>query len=331
MSTPGPNDTTAVGAPLAALSDGLAAAAERGGRAVVAIHARSRIPSSGVHWRPGVVVTADHTIRRDEGITVTLGDGRTVSATLAGRDPGTDLAVLRLDGADDAPIAERTEGEREGPAPRVGTLVLALGRPGPEITATFGVVSAIIEDWRTWRGGRIERVARLDLAVHDGFSGGALVDVRGRLLGIDTSGLARGAPVALPAAVVERVAAALLERGHVARGHIGVAVQAVRLPPPLAERHGLASAIGLIVVGLEPGAPAERAGVLLGDVLVEAGGEPLRDPSDLMAQLDAGQVGRSLPLTVLRAAEKRSVDVVVGERARAGGRRGGAERARSGR
>ena len=164
------------GGPLAALSDDLAAAVDTVGRSVVAIHARRRIPASGVVWQPGVIVAAHHTIQRDDDITITLHDGTTTTATLAGRDPSTDLAVLRLADGSGAPAAAAADG-----APRVGQLVLALGRPGTTVTASLGIVSAVGGEWRTWQGGAIDRFIRLDLSVYDGFSGGPLVDAGGRV------------------------------------------------------------------------------------------------------------------------------------------------------
>ena len=218
------------GGPLAALSDDLAAAVDTVGRSVVAIHARRRIPASGVVWQPGVIVAAHHTIQRDDDITITLHDGTTTTATLAGRDPSTDLAVLRL--ADGVRLGGAAAAAADG-APRVGQLVLALGRPGTAVTASLGIVSAVGGEWRTWQGGAIDRFIRLDLSVYDGFSGGPLVDAGGRVVGINTSGLARATALTVPASTVARVAGQLLARGHVARGWLGIATQPVRLPPPL--------------------------------------------------------------------------------------------------
>ena len=213
---------------LSAVSNDLAAAVDTVGRSVVAIHARRRIPASGIVWQPGVVVAAHHTIQRDDDITVGLHDGISVAATLAGRDPSTDLAVLRLaEGASAPPVAPATE------PPRVGQLVLALGRPGGSVTASLGIVSAVGGEWRTWQGGTIDRFVRLDLAVYDGFSGGPLVDTAGRVIGLNTSGLARATAVTVPASTVARVTGQLLARGHVARGWLGIATQPVRLPPGL--------------------------------------------------------------------------------------------------
>ncbi|OLE45056.1 MAG: LuxR family transcriptional regulator, partial [Cyanobacteria bacterium 13_1_40CM_2_61_4] len=210
---------------LLSLSNDLAGAVERAARAVVAVHARPRLASTGVHWRPGVVVTADHTVRTDDDLRVTRPDGRTVPATLAGRDPATDLAVLRV--ADLAgPPAERGDPARL----RVGHVVLAVGH-GPR--ASWGVVSTLGEAWRTWRGGEIDRLIRLDLTLYPGFSGGPLVDARGDVVGLVTSGLARQLELAVPASTVERVVEALLATGRVARGYLGIGLQPVMLPEAL--------------------------------------------------------------------------------------------------
>ena len=214
---------------LESLSNELATAVEVGGRAVVAIHARRRIPASGVHWRQGVIVATNHTINRDENITVTLPDGTTAPVTLAGRDPSTDLAVLRLAGQS-LPTAQL----RLDPPPSVGELVIALGRPGPKLTASWGVMSSVAGAWRTWRGGEIDSLLRLDVSIYDGFSGGPLIDAAGRVLGINSSGLARGAAVTIPVATVERRLGELLERGTIRRAYLGIGTQPVRVPQSLA-------------------------------------------------------------------------------------------------
>src|ERR1700716_739478 len=150
------------------LSSQLAAAVETAGNFVVSIHARRRIPSSGVVWRDGVVVSASHTVRRDDEIPVTLPSGDTAVATVAGRDSATDLIALRVEGTK-SHVAPRADAS----SLRVGSLILAVGRPGPNVSASFGIVSAVGEGWRTWQGARIDRVLRLDVAVYDGFSGGS--------------------------------------------------------------------------------------------------------------------------------------------------------------
>ncbi|HZE73739.1 MAG TPA: S1C family serine protease [Gemmatimonadales bacterium] len=294
---------------LAALSDDLATAVERAGRSVVAIHARRRIPSSGLVWRPGVVVTASHTVTRDEDITLTLPDAGTAPATLAGRDETTDLAVLRTDAAGLLP-AERAETT----ALRAGNLVLAVGRPGTSLTASLGVVSAVGAEWRTWQGGRIDRFVRLDLAIYDGFSGGPLVEAGGRVLGINTSGLARGMPLTIPVSTVDRVADQILAGGRLGRGYLGLASQAVRLPEALRQALKLTGDFGLVVVNVEPGGPAERGGVLLGDILVALDGMPVADPRDVLAALTPERVGQAIKARVLRGGQPTEVTITVGPR-----------------
>jgi len=295
-------------------STDLAAAAERAGRSVVAVHARRRIPASGVVWRPGLVVATHHTVHKDADVRVTLGDGHDRRAQVVGRDPGTDLVVLRLDGEGDAG-APPADVARE--PVRVGQLALALGRPGDAVTAAFGLVSAVGAAWRTWQGGEIDQFVRLDLAVYDGFSGGPLVDAAGRVLGVNTSALARAAAVTIPAATVDRVVDQLLAGGRVRRGYLGIGTQPVRLPDAARAQAG-GQAVGLIVVALEPGAPAEQGGMLLGDVLLALDGRPTADVDDVLAALGGDAVGRAVEARVLRAGEVRAVRVTVGEAPAAG-------------
>ena len=295
--------------PLAALSNDLAAAVDTVGRSVVAVHARRRIPASGVVWQPGVVVATHHTIQRDDDITVALHDGTTVEATLAGRDPSTDLAVLRLTSS--APAAAlATE------APRVGQVVLALGRPGASVTASLGIVSAVGGEWRTWQGGTIDRFVRLDMAVYDGFSGGPLVDAAGRVAGVNTSGLARATALTVPAATVSRVAAQLLSRGHIARGWLGIATQPVRLPAALQQSLGTDAPIGLVVVNVEAESPADRGGVLIGDILLAVDDRPVSDSGDVLAALGGDRIGQAIALRVARGGRSEHLTVTVGERPR---------------
>ena len=297
------------GGVLESLSNDLAGAVERAGQSVVAIHARRRIPASGIHWRPGIIVAAHHTIQREEDITISLADGSTISATLAGRDPTTDLAILKTDQArvpaaslgDDASI-------------RVGALVLALGRPGNSVTASLGVISTAGGEWRTWHGGTIDRFVRLDVSIYDGFSGGPLVDASGRVLGVNTSGLSRGAALTIPVATVNRVVDQLAKSGRIARGYLGLGMQAVRLPAALVERESLPNDVGLMVVSAEPGGPGDRAGVLIGDVLIAVAGKPVTDPADVLGLLGGDQIGKSLDVRVIRAGEPTTVSITIGER-----------------
>jgi S1-C subfamily serine protease len=300
---------------LRGLSDDLTAAVERASHGVVAIHARPRIPASGIYWNDGIVLAASHTVRRDEDVPITLHDGSRVRANLVGRDGGTDIAVLRLTETP-VPTAISVAARARDDALRVGALVLAIGRPGSEgVTAGLGIVSAVGGRWRTWSGGEIDRFVRLDLSVYDGFSGGPLVDVDGSVLGMNCSALARGAPLTIPNATLDRVVNALLTRGHVARAYLGVAMQPVRLTRSLAEQLQLADAPhGVLVVMVESDSPADTAGLLVGDIIVSAGGSPVADPQDMAELLGAERVGATIELSVIRGGERRSVSVTVGER-----------------
>ena len=286
---------------LAALSNQLAATVEKAGQAVVAVHARPRYSSSGVFWRPGVIVTAEHTVQHREEIAVTLPDGSNVPATLAGSDAGTDVAVLRVEGGG-APLA-RAEG-----APSAGNLALTIGRSKDSgVNATMGIISAVSGSWRTWRGGRLDHYIRLDLTLYPGSSGAVAVNVDGQAIGIATSALSRIAGLAIPATTIDRVVDEILARGRVARGYLGVGLQPVELPDHQK---------GLIVVSLEPQGPAAKAGVLVGDILLTLGGRPVLDTDDLQAALELHGVGKPVEAGLLSGGAAKQIAIVVGERPR---------------
>ena len=216
---------------LEALSNDLAAAVDRAAHGVVAIHARRRIPSTGIAWRPGVIVAADHTVQKDDDVAVVLSDGSEIRARVAGRDPATDICILRVDADAVQPASIDLT------PPRVGQLALSVGRPGTDATASLGVVSAVGPEWRTARGGRIDRFVRLDVAVYDGFSGSPFVTAAGQVAGLCTSGLTRGSAVAIPAVTVDRVVTMLLASGGVSkRGFLGIGTQLVPLPDAIRAR-----------------------------------------------------------------------------------------------
>jgi S1-C subfamily serine protease len=296
-----------------ALSHEFATVIERVGQAVVAVHARRRVPSSGVHWRQGVVVTAEHTLKRDEEINVSLSDGRTVPAVLAGRDPSTDLAVLTLQGVE-LPSAEVGAVE----ALKVGQLVLAVARPSERsLSASWGIISALGGPWRTWHGGGIDRFIRLDLTLYPGFSGGPLVDAQGGVVGINTAG-PRGMVLTIPTSTVNRVVSQLLAKGHIVRGYLGVGMQPVRLPESLKQTLNLPGNSGLIIVTVEPDSPADRAGLLMGDVLLDLDHVPVSDTADVQALLGPDRVGQTISATIMRAGQLAERAITVGERPRRG-------------
>jgi S1-C subfamily serine protease len=298
------------GGSLLALSNDLADAIDHAGRFTVAVHARHRTPSTGVHWRPGVIVTADHAIRQDDEIFVTLPDGRSVPATLAGRDSDTDLAVLKID-----PNGTAIADLAEGASLKVGHLVIAVARAGDDgLRASSGVVSALGGAWRTWRGGHVEQFIALDLNLYPGFSGGPLVDPSGHVLGVNTSALSRRFDLTLPIATVDRVIEQLLTRGRIARGYLGIGMQPVRLSDALRRSAGVKSEGGAIVVAVEPDGPAERGGIFVGDIIVALDGKPIEDTDDLLAQLGSDRVGKALRLRLIRGGAAAEIDVTVGER-----------------
>jgi S1-C subfamily serine protease len=243
-------------------------------------------------------------VRSEEVITVTSPYGRSLAAVLAGRDPGTDLAVLTVKEAGSATAALGDDA-----ALKVGHLVLALGY-GPRVS--WGVIGALGPRWRSWRGGEIERLVRLDLTLYPGFSGGPLVDAAGRVVGLNTSGLARDARLTVPATTVTRVADELLRTGHVSRGSLGLGMQPVPLPEPLRRQLGLTRETGLIVVTVEPDGPAARAGVLLGDVLVALDGAPVSDLDDVQARLGSDRIGVAVPAVLVRAGARTELTITVG-------------------
>ncbi len=291
---------------LLTLSNDLAAAVERAGQVVFGVNARTRLGSTGVHWRSGLIVTANHTVRVDEDITVTRPDGRAIAATLAGRDPAIDIAVLKVD-APDVAVADLGESN----AVRVGHLVLAVGR-GP--CASWGVVSAIGEG----RGPRSAGGAlfSLDLTLYPGFSGGPLVNAQGQVIGVNSSGTSRHLQLAIPSAAVTRVVDELVRRGRLARPYLGVGTQPVSLPEALRQRFNLEQPTAVIVVAVQPSSPAASAGLLMGDIIVSLGGTSITDPGDLASVLRPDHVGEDMTVSVLRGGEPRDIRITVGERPR---------------
>jgi S1-C subfamily serine protease len=296
---------------IAALSEQLADAVVAAGASIVAVHARPRLPSTGVHWKDGVIVTTEGTIRQEEDITVTLPDGKRIPATLAGRDRGTDLAVLRI------PNGSLAVADFGDPATlRPGNLVLALARLDEGgARAAFGAVSATGDKWRSWKGGEIDRWLQSDLTIYPGFGGGPLVDSAGRVHGVNSGALSRPLATTIPVGTVNRVVTQLLDRGYVARGWIGAAMQPVRLDDD--------DRPGLLVVSIEKETPATKAGLLLGDVLVGIDGKNLESFEQLLDVLSGDAVGRKLRLDIVRAGKQREVELTIGERPRSGSRRRG--------
>jgi len=291
------------------LSEALAASADLAGKAVVMVDARHRLPASGVTYAADYVLTADHVVEREEDILVTFANGTEIQAKLAGRDPGSDLAVLKL--SRPAPAVAEAAGK---PA-RIGQMALALGRPSSEgLQASLGVISAIGGPVRTGRGGMLERYIRTDAISYPGFSGGPLVDAAGAVIGINTSGLAHGVPLAIPVDLAWRVAETLAKHGHVAHGYLGVRSQPVEIPAAAQKALGRKQASGLLIVGIEDDSPAARGGMMVGDILVGLGGTDVPDHDALFAALGGKAVGKKVDIQVLRGGQPTVLAVTVGER-----------------
>ena len=290
------------------LSDAMAGIVESAGRSVVRVEGRRRLAASGVVWSAeGVILTAHHVVHADDEIGIGLPDGNSAGARLVGRDPSTDLAVLRTD-APGLVAVERTAGQEL----HVGHLVLALGRPGRTAQATLGIVSALGGEWRTPAGGLVDRYLQTDVVMYPGFSGGPLVDVGGRLVGMNTSALLRGVSLSVPVPTLERVVESMLTHGRVRRGYLGVGAQPVRLPQAIAQQLGQET--GLLLASVNAGGPADTAGLLLGDTLVALDGQPLRHMDDLVASLGGERIGQEARIRLLRGGQIQEIGVVIGAR-----------------
>jgi len=297
---------------LVMLSDRLAAAVEAANPFIVRVSAGRR-PATGMIWSAdGVVLSTDHSVRREEeeDVVITLSGGQEVSATLVGRDPGTDLAILRVQATGlPIPVWRDLEGLK------VGHLVLALARPGRTVRARLGILSALGPDWQTSGGSRIDRYVESDVDPALGISGGPLVDASGRVVGLNTTGLVRGLVLTVPAATLRRVADTLLTYGRVRRGYLGLAAHTVRLPATLAQEANQTA--GLLVLSVESDGPAARSGLMLGDLILSVAGQPVHRTDQLLGVLTEDRIGTPVLVRLTRAGQIQELPVVIGERASA--------------
>ena len=278
-------------------SNELARVSEEAGKSVVSIHAGHRHNGSGVLWRENIVITADHLIRNEEDIVVVLSSEKNSKATVLGRDAATDLATLRLSEAGNLKAA--TFGGASDL--KIGNYVLALGRSRRgNVVASAGIISGLMGSWRTWQGSEIEQFIRPDLTLYPGFSGGPLIDSRGQFLGINTLGLRRSTPICIPHTTLKRVCEELTTRGSVARPYLGIAVRPVQVSDRTREELGLGTPYGVLVIQIEPKGPADESSMLIGDVLVRAGGESIADSEDLLDLLSKKRIGDELEAYVVR-------------------------------
>lgn len=296
------------------LSSELAQLTGRAAASVVAVHTEIRGSSSGVIWRPGIIVTSEHALRRDEEIQVTLPNGRVVTATLAGRDASTDIAVLKCAEAVSA-VAESGDVAQVKP----GSLTLVVGRTrasGP--VAALGVVSLVAPDRRTWTGGSLIPYIRLDVGLQPTAVGGAVIGPQGGTIGLATPRFARFGAIAVPASILNKIADTLLKKGHVPRGYLGVGLQPVTLPGNLRESLQQQQKTAAIVLEIQPGGPADKAGIVIGDILVSLAGHPIARPGDIQSLVVGDAIGKSLPLKFVRGGSIQESHIVVAERPHAG-------------
>jgi S1-C subfamily serine protease len=296
------------------LSNALAEATDRAAGSVVAVHTERRGSSSGIVWRTGVIVTSEHSLRRDDEIQVTLPNGRVASATVAGRDPSTDVAVLKCP---DAIHAALEIGDVAKLKP--GSLTLVVGRTrasGP--VAALGVVSLVASDRRTWTGASLVPYVRLDVGLQPTAVGGAVIDASGSVVGLATPRFARFGAIAVPASSINKTADTLLQKGHIPRGYVGVGLQPVRLPDGLREKLKWDEKTAAIVMDVYPGGPADKAGIVIGDILISLAGHAVTRLEDIQSHLAGDTIGKTLPLKFVRGGGIQEGSIVVAERPHGG-------------
>ena len=294
--------------PLVAFSDHAAQLVERTANSVVAVHGGGRWTSSGVHWRSGVIVTAEEVLERDEDIKIALPGGRLVAASLAGRDPTTDVAVLRFQ-PDGLPAAQTADAAALHP----GHVVLAIGNQEGAPVASLGIVAVVGEAWLSLRGGTIDALIRLDLVLSPAAEGGALLDVQGRVVGMAVLGPRRRV-LAIPTSTIDRVVDQLLVKGHVSRGYLGAGLQPLRRRRPSDDAEPSGSGRGVLVVSIDPDGPSARAGLLVGDIVTTWNAKPVNRVREVMRFLGSDSIGNTVDLGLLRGGTPTSLKVVIGER-----------------
>ena len=289
------------------LSNQMADAVEHIGPALALVNGRPRQPASGVVYGQDLVLTADHVLEREDDLTIQTHDKRTLPAQFVGRDLATDLAVLRVANLG---LAAATASEETA---RVGQMVMAVGRTandGP--MASSGVISIIGGPLRTGRGVTLERYIRTDATPYPGFSGGPLIDMQGAVIGILTTGLVNGIALAIPMDIAKNIADTLVKQGYIKRGYLGISSQLVRLPD--AQRAGQTQEHGLLIVKVDENSPAQKGGLMLGDILVALDGHAINDSEDLQILLTGDRVGKAIPIDVIRGNTLQTLQVTVGQR-----------------
>ena len=286
------------------LSNDIAGLVEAASASVVRVDARRGRAGTGIAWDKDFVLTANHVVEQEDEIDVTV-EGRSAKAVLAGRDPATDIALLKVEGHGAAPM-------RRGKVTdlRAGQIVLAIGRPGG-LQATFGTISAVSSSWRGWRGSEIEHLIQTNAPLYPGFSGGPLVDVEGRAVGMNSWVFGRGDGRAIAIDVAERVVDSLRTDGRIKRAYLGIGTQQVQLAEAI--RVKTSQETGLLVITVEPKGPADRAGIMQGDTLLGLAGTPVATVDDLYRKLRTLKVGGTEAVKLVRAGDVKEMTLTVGE------------------
>ena len=292
------------------LSKEISQAVEHAGRSIVAVDGRSGHTSSGIVWRADSILTAAHSIRSDTNLRVIAGPGKSITARLSGRDRGTDLAILKLDKEIENPAVQFGNTASLS----VGELTVAIARTRRgNIVASSGIISGLMGEWQVSRT-RIDQFIRPDLNLYPGFSGGALVDAGGNILGLNTSGLIRGKFITIPSSTLTRIAEEIAAKGHVAQPYIGLVMQPVEIPEPLQKKASVNTSAGLLVMHVQAGGPADTAGALLGDILIDIDGRTFEDLEDVHDELRRKGAGQEVQARVIRGGQSAQISIRVGER-----------------
>lgn len=280
------------------------------GNSIVSVDGRSGHTSSGIAWQRNMVLTAAHSIRHDAKVDVVFGPGRSNAARLVGRDPGTDVALLQLDQEIDVQPAQFGNAGSLS----VGALSIAVARTRRgNVVASAGIIGGLMGEWRPART-RIDQFIRPDLNLYPGFSGGALLDSTGAIVGMNTSGLVRGKPITLPSSTVVRVAETLAASGHVPQPYVGLVMQPVQIPESLQKKAGVQNGVGLLVMHVEFAGPADSAGVLLGDILIDIDGTAFNEVDDLSDTLIKKGAGQEVQAALIRGGQRIQSAIRIGSR-----------------
>ena len=294
---------------LTAFSEAVADLVEGAARYTATVYGRRRLPATGIVWAEDLIVTASHVVEREEKIEIAVEAGDRRAATVAGRDPATDLVLLRVEGGG------LSAAPRTGTAARPGHLGIAIGRAGagaPHVS--IGVINAVDYAVRVSQSRTIEPVLQSEIVMLPGFSGGPLLNTAGEVLGINSSHIGRGNSLTLTVEAIAPIVEALATHGKLRHGYLGIGTQAVGISASQVKDAALAQEVGLVILSIDEGGPAQQAGLLIGDIVIAVGGAPVASVDDLVEHLPGELIGSRTPVTIVRGSQRQDVPVTVGER-----------------